>query len=124
MVLTGALAQRLTITGSRVNGVAASIRGEATDIQAGVTILCAGSIGSPLLLMRSGIGPAVDLARAGVSCVANHPEIGENLHDHLLTAGNVYRARRPVPPSRLQHSESLTYLDSSDLCRDGACRTS
>jgi choline dehydrogenase-like flavoprotein len=29
----------------------------------------------------------------------------------------VYRAKRPVPPSRLQHSESLTYLDSGDFTR-------
>src|SRR5690606_32407050 len=35
---------------------------------------------------------------------------GGNLHDHLFGAGNVYRARRPVAPSRLQHSESLTYV--------------
>jgi choline dehydrogenase-like flavoprotein len=115
VLLTGALAQRLNITGSRINGVAVSIGGAATELKAGVTILCAGSIESPLLLMRSGIGPAGDLARAGISCIADHTGVGENLHDHLLTAGNVYRARRPVPASRLQHSESLTYLDSRDL---------
>ena len=39
----------------------------------------------------------------------------------MLTAGNVYRAKQPVPPSRLQHSESLTYLHCGDLTRtDGA----
>jgi pyridoxine 4-oxidase len=74
-----------------------------------------------LLLMRSGIGPAQRLARAGVTCVSDQPGVGDNLHDHLLTAGNVYRAKRPVPPSRLQHSESLTYLNSADPTRaDGA----
>jgi pyridoxine 4-oxidase len=34
-----------------------------------------------------------------------------------LTAGNVYRAKQPVPPSRLQHSESLTYVHCGDLTR-------
>jgi choline dehydrogenase-like flavoprotein len=41
------------------------------------------------------------------------PAVGRNLHDHLLAAGNVYRARRPVPPSRLQHSESLLYVNDA-----------
>jgi pyridoxine 4-oxidase len=82
-----------------------------------MTVLCAGAIASPLLLMRSGIGPAASLERAGVACRSDHPGVGKNLHDHLLTAGNVYRARQPVPLSRLQHSESLTYLNSADLTR-------
>jgi choline dehydrogenase-like flavoprotein len=40
--------------------------------------------------------------------------VGRNLHDHLLSGGNVYRSRRPVPPSKYQHSESLMYI-----ARDG-----
>ncbi|HEX4153242.1 MAG TPA: GMC family oxidoreductase N-terminal domain-containing protein [Steroidobacteraceae bacterium] len=111
----------LVVSGRRVTGVRARIDGEYRTLSCGTVILCAGTIASPLLLMRSGIGPARSLEAAGVACIADHSDIGENLHDHLLTAGNVYRARRPVPPSRLQHSESLTYLDSSDLSRaDGA----
>jgi pyridoxine 4-oxidase len=120
-VICDALVHRLTLSGTSATGVIAEIRGEATTLEAGVTILCAGTIASPLLLMRSGIGPAESLERAGVRCIADHPGVGENLHDHLLTAGNVYRAKKPVPPSRLQHSESLTYLHSDDLTRsDGA----
>jgi pyridoxine 4-oxidase len=49
------------------------------------------------------------------------PEVGGNLHDHLLAASNLYSARQPVPPSRLQHSESLMYLHRDDPTRaDGA----
>jgi pyridoxine 4-oxidase len=114
-VISSALAHRLILSGTRVCGVAVEIDGQAAALSAGNTILCAGAIDSPLLLMRSGIGPARDLERAGVRCAADHPGVGDNLHDHLLTAGNVYRARQPVPPSRLQHSESLTYLHSGDL---------
>jgi pyridoxine 4-oxidase len=95
--------------------VRAEIAAEPSILSAGVIVLCAGAVASPLLLMRSGIGPAAGLARAGVVCVADLPGVGENLHDHLLAAGNVYRARRPVPTSRLQHSESLTYLVSANL---------
>jgi len=120
-VISEALVHRLTLSGTRATGVTALIGGEATTLEAGIVILCAGAIASPLLLMRSGVGPAGSLERAGVRCIADHAGVGENLHDHLLTAGNVYRAVRPVPPSRLQHSESLTYLYSDDLTRsDGA----
>jgi pyridoxine 4-oxidase len=105
------------VAGNRVTGVEAEIDGEHRRFSAGMILLCAGAIGSPLLLMRSGIGPAESLVRAGVRCVVDHAGIGDNLHDHLLTAGNVYRAKRPVPASLLQHSESLTYLDSGNLAR-------
>ncbi|MGA2399706.1 MAG: GMC family oxidoreductase N-terminal domain-containing protein [Steroidobacteraceae bacterium] len=119
-VLARAKVHALEVSGNRVTGVRGEVDGKYTTFSAGMTLLCAGAVGTPLLLMRSGIGPAEDLAHAGVECIADHPGIGDNLHDHLLTAGNVYRAKRPVPPSRLQHSESLTYLDSSDLtCPDG-----
>jgi pyridoxine 4-oxidase len=120
-VISEAVVHRLTLSGTSAAGVTAEIGGEATTLEAGITILCAGAIASPLLLMRSGIGPAQSLGRAGVRCIADHPGVGENLHDHLLTAGNVYRASRSVPPSRLQHSESLTYFHSDELTRsDGA----
>lgn len=116
-VIDHAEAHALRVSGTRVTGVTALINHELVAISAGMTILCAGTIASPLLLMRSGIGPAETLTRTGIACIADHAGVGENLHDHLLTAGNVYRAKRPVPASRLQHSESLTYLDSSDITR-------
>lgn len=112
-VISHALVLERTFSGTRVSGVTARIDGRPITLSAGTTILSAGAIGSPLLLMRSGIGPAASPERAGVACHSGH--------DHLLTAGNVYRARRPVPTSRLQHSESLTYLNTADLtCADGA----
>jgi pyridoxine 4-oxidase len=120
-VISGAMVHRLTLSVARATGVTAEIDGEATTVEAGLTIICAGAIATPLLLMRSGIGPARSLERAGVACISDHSGVGENLHDHLLTAGNVYRAKRPVPLSRLQHSESLTYVHCGDLTRtDGA----
>ncbi len=117
-VISHALVLELILAGTRVSGVNALIEGRQTALDAGIIILCAGTIASPLLLMRSGIGPAESLERAGVACRSDHPGVGENLHDHLLTAGNVYRAKQPVPMSRLQHSESLTYLNSADLTRE------
>jgi pyridoxine 4-oxidase len=116
-VLPHAHVHELVLSGTRVTGVSAHIDGRPTTLSARLIILSAGAIDSPLLLLRSGIGPAESLRRAGVECRTDHPGVGENLHDHLLTAGNVYRTRKTLPPSRLQHSESMTYLDSGDLAR-------
>ncbi len=116
-VLTGARVHRLIVERDRITGVEAEIGGRPQRLFAGRLCLCAGAVGSPLLLMRSGIGPAEELQAAGIACRADMPDVGGNLHDHLLTAGTVFRARRPVPPSRLQHSESLMYLNADDPTR-------
>jgi choline dehydrogenase len=47
------------------------------------TILAAGSIGSPLLLQLSGVGPGTLLQGHGINVVHELPGVGENLHDHL-----------------------------------------
>jgi len=47
-------------------------------------ILCAGAIGSPSILLRSGIGPAQELEEARVKPILDLPEVGKNLHDHVL----------------------------------------
>lgn len=75
-------------------------------------VLAAGAIGSPAILLRSGIGPADELRALGIEPQVNLPEVGANLHDHLLGAGNVYQAKRTLPPSLNQHSESLCYIAS------------
>lgn len=46
-------------------------------------ILCAGAIGSPQLLMLSGIGPATHLRETGIDTLVDAPEVGQNLRDHL-----------------------------------------
>lgn len=109
-VLTGVDVHRLTIERGRVTGVEITRDGHDETVSAGEVILCGGAIGDPLLLMRSGVGDPAILAEAGVPPVVESLAVGANLHDHLLGAGNVYRSRQPVPPTRLQLSESMTYL--------------
>ena len=46
-------------------------------------ILSAGAVGSPHLLMLSGIGPAQDLEKAGISCLLDSPHVGKHLKDHV-----------------------------------------
>lgn len=73
-------------------------------------ILAAGAIASPLLLLRSGIGPADELLSIGMPPRHDLSGVGRNLHDHLLSGGNVYASKQPVPPSKYQNSEALMYL--------------
>ncbi len=47
------------------------------------TILCAGAVGSPVLLQRSGIGPGEVLQQRGVETKVALPAVGRHMQDHL-----------------------------------------
>tara|TARA_B100000029_G_scaffold482269_2_gene532097 strand:+ start:3001 stop:4554 length:1554 start_codon:yes stop_codon:yes gene_type:complete len=79
-------------------------------------ILCAGAIGSPQILLRSGIGCAKRAQKLGIQPTIDLPGVGQNLHDHCLGAGNMYLSRRALPKSQYQHSESLLYVDTKSSC--------
>jgi pyridoxine 4-oxidase len=116
-LLTGYEIEHIAFDGSRATSVIAVHDGIAQTVSADHVVLCAGAISSPLILMRSGIGDPETLRAAGIRARVESREIGTNLQDHLLALGNVYLSRKPVPPSRLQHSESLMYLHSEDISR-------
>ncbi|MCK5275481.1 MAG: GMC family oxidoreductase N-terminal domain-containing protein, partial [Alphaproteobacteria bacterium] len=61
----------------------------------GEVILSAGSIGSPQILMLSGVGPAQHLKDTGVEPVHDLAGVGENLQDHLQIR-SVYKTREPI----------------------------
>ncbi len=58
-------------------------------------LLCAGTIGSPQVLMRSGIGDADMLAQAQIPCLCDSKWVGQNLQDHLVFP-LVFRTRSPA----------------------------
>ncbi|MBU3057670.1 GMC family oxidoreductase [Pseudomonas indica] len=83
-VLTGAEAERLLFDEGRVAGVLVRWQGQERSFRAShETLLCAGSIGSPALLQRSGIGPRPLLERLGIGIRHELPGVGANLQDHL-----------------------------------------
>lgn len=84
-ILTGRRVTRLLFEGTQVTG-AQFLKQDGTvqDIFADATILCAGALGSPEILLRSGIGPADELAELGIEVIADVPGVGKNLHDHML----------------------------------------
>ena len=81
LVAGDALVERVLVRGGRAAGVAVRDGGRLTEIGASRVVLSAGAYGSPAILLRSGIGPAGELAAAGVTPVLNLPGVGRNLHD-------------------------------------------
>ncbi len=79
------MAERLIITGNRAAGVRYRRAGAQIDaIAHREVILASGAIGSPQLLMLSGIGPAEHLAQHGIVCINDLPGVGNNLQNHPL----------------------------------------
>jgi choline dehydrogenase len=82
-VETGCLAHRVLIENHRAVGVLFEQGGTLHEARADAeVILAAGGIGSPSLLLRSGIGPADHLRAVGVPVVHDLPGVGQNLQDH------------------------------------------
>ena len=81
---TGCLVEGLLFDGKRAAGVRFRQNGVARAAHCrGEIIMTAGSIGSPQIMMLSGVGPAADLAALGIPIVLDKPGVGANLHDHL-----------------------------------------
>jgi len=58
--------------------------GATTVVRAGrEVVLSGGAVGSPQVLMLSGIGPRTELETVGVACMLDAPEVGKHLKDHL-----------------------------------------
>ncbi|MCB9662994.1 MAG: GMC family oxidoreductase N-terminal domain-containing protein [Alphaproteobacteria bacterium] len=83
-VVTGALVHRVLFRGSRAVGVRYAVGSRVTDAMASQeVVLSAGAVGSPHLLLLSGVGPADELRRLKLDVVADLP-VGRNLVDHLF----------------------------------------
>lgn len=93
---------RIRFTGRRATGVSYQEAGSPnlTEVE-GRVILCAGAIGSPHLLLRSGVGAARALERAGVAVGHDLPGVGRNLQDHLAI-GALYTCPRRVTLDRAE----------------------
>jgi len=84
-VIDNALVRRLVIEDGRATGVAITRGGAERVVRAGrEVILSAGAIGSPQILMLSGIGSAAHLAEHGIAVIRDVPGIGQNLQDHYI----------------------------------------
>lgn len=82
-IWTDVLVERVLFEGRTAKGVQLRRAGSQQSVSAREVILCGGTINSPQLLMLSGVGPAEHLREHGLTVVADSPEVGRNLQDHL-----------------------------------------
>ena len=129
-LMTGTAAARIEIAGGRARAVHVAEGGGLRRIEARrEVLLAAGAIGSPKLLMLSGVGPAADLSRLGIEPALDLPGVGRNLQDHLdlfaiAECSADHSADRFKPPhmtalAGLQYLMFRTGIVASNICDGG-----
>ena len=95
---------RLLVEDGRARGVEAVTEGKTVRFDARETIVSAGALHSPALLLRAGIGPAAHLRGLGIEVVADLPGVGSNLQEHasISVAAHLKPGAR-VPPGQRRH---------------------
>jgi len=87
-VMTEAMVARVVIEDKRATGIEILQGGETKRISARrEAILCGGAVGSPQMLLLSGVGDGATLQKLGIAVQHHLPAVGENYHDHV--AANV-----------------------------------
>lgn len=81
-ILTDATVIGLRTQGAKVSGVEAVLASGNLAVNATETILCAGTLHSPALLLRAGIGPERELRALGIKVIADRKAVGKNLQEH------------------------------------------
>ncbi len=121
-IQTQATVTRLLLDGKRVSGV--EYRNGASDTvtaQAGrEVILAASAVGSPQILLQSGIGDSAELKALGVEPLHDLPGVGKNLHDHLFI--HVQTRLKPAYPTLNQLLSNKPRM-GIELLRYGLLRT-
>jgi choline dehydrogenase len=113
---------RIVFDGRRATGVELRSAGPKRITARREVLLCAGAIGSPQLLICSGVGPGATLQRLGLAPVAINHEVGENLADHLtagvaaLTTTRASLARADSPTAFARYLVSRTGPLTSNIC--------
>jgi choline dehydrogenase len=118
-LLPGAYVTRLIGQAGRITGIEYLCEGRITSAHVdGDVILSAGAIGTPHLLLLSGIGPAADLRALGIEVLYDLPGVGENLsdHPHLSTS---WATRQPAGLTAMSREERGLQLKRWDTSRSG-----
>ena len=99
-ILGNCLVHRILVSGGEATGVVVEQDGGLRTLYADEIVVCAGAIGSPHLLLRSGIGPAGELRRFDIPVHCDLPGVGQNLRDHPQVLA-VLRTQPQIPVSGL-----------------------
>ena len=100
-ILTNTWVSKIRIQGDKVLGINVTLQdGTERKLTAKAeTILCAGAIDTPRLMLLSGLGPRKQLEELSIPVVRDLPGVGENLLDHPETI-IIWELERPVPPNQ------------------------
>ena len=113
-IITNANAQKLNFEGKKCTGVTyKKDKKLSTANAAKEVIVSAGTIGSPQLLMLSGIGNSDHLKEYDIDCIADIPGVGQNLHDHLLVSV-IFEAKQQIPPPQANLLEAQLFWKSRE----------
>ncbi len=110
-ILGHALVDRVILEAGRATGVRVRVEGEWRTFTARETVLCAGAVHSPAILMRSGIGPSLHLHAHGIPIAREMPEVGRNFMDHpMLRVGVALKAAHATSDPDQRHTNCcVTY---------------
>jgi 5-(hydroxymethyl)furfural/furfural oxidase len=107
-IMTEATVERILIANKRAVGVRMQHKGEQVEIAGNNVVVSAGAIGSPTLLMRSGIGPGIHLRERGILCHADLPGVGENLLEHPAVGVSAFLPRDArLRSTKVFHGQAL-----------------
>ncbi len=112
-IVTDAHVERLVVEGGRIAGVDARVAGHAQSFRAAETVVCAGALQSPAMLLRAGIGPAGHLRDLGIDVVADRPGVGANLQNHQVVYVVAQLRRDAAQPPALKSHSIAAYRFSS-----------
>lgn len=119
-ILTGADVERVSFLGDRARGVIFTHRGQRCLASAeNEIVISAGAIGSPALLMRSGLGPAETLKAAGIEVICEMDGVGANLSEHVCVVQNKF-VNRPTLNSQTDPLSMLGHMLRFAWNRSGA----
>lgn len=111
-IRTDILVDRVLFDGTRAIG---ALLGSGEAVHAAQVIVCAGAIHSPAILLRSGIGPADNLAALHIPLVADRPGVGGNLMEHPSIAVSAFLPKSARTPFPDEHHEQAIVRFSSGL---------
>lgn len=93
-IMTETQVRRILFEGTRAVGAEIKKGAGVETVRGQEIILTCGTINSPAVLMRSGVGPAGELSRHGIPVVASVPGIGRNLIEHPVVSISCYLNRK------------------------------
>ncbi len=108
-----ALVDQVLIRQGRVAGVRAAIQEGTQEYRAPEVVVTAGTLHTPVLLMRSGIGDAQQLRSLGIDIHADVPGVGANLHDHPFVSIAGYLRGDACQPKTLRSPTCIVARRSS-----------